>query len=350
MKPFFFPAIGLDISDESLKFANLTDNRGVRQIGFYGERALPAGLIEFGEVKDAAGSAEQIKKALTQYASKIPYLSMSLPEEKGFLRLIKMQHIKQEEIREALEFQLEVHIPHPASDLIFDYEIIGSPPRGATEIDIVVTAYPKGIVQAYIEIAERAGFIPILFELESQAIARAVVPPQFQDACLIGDLGRTRTTFSIVFRGVVQFTSTVKIGGRDIDAILKKSLHISDTEATDVKIGRGFDFSSEDIIKSLSPILTTLKDEAERQLGFWERRYEDTGVPLSRVFLCGGDALLKGLPEFLSRELGVPVERARVWERLFDISQYIPPMDIHDTLRYATAFGLALKSGNIFSA
>jgi len=345
MKPFFFPAIGLDISDESLKFAHLTHERGVRRIDFFGEESMPAGLIEFGEIKDVDGVAKVIRGALTKYKSKIPYLVMSLPEEKGFLRIIKMQHVKPEETREALGFQLEAHIPHPASDLVFDYDIVGSSP----EIDTVVTAYPKGIVYSYVGAAQKAGFIPIVFELESQAIARAVVPPHFDGACVVGDIGRTRTTFSIAFRGSVQFTSTVKIGGRDIDLVLMKSLHLSEKEAADVKIGRGFDFSSEDIIKSLSPLLSTLKDEADRQLGFWERRYEDTGVPLSKVYLCGGDALLKGLPEFLSRELDIPVERARVWENLFDINQYIPTMNVRDTLRYATVFGLALRSGNIFS-
>ena len=86
-----------------------------------------------------------------------------------------------------------------------------------------------------------------------------------------------------------------------------------------------------------------LKDEAERQLRFWDRRREPEEPAISDVYLCGGDAHLKGFPESLSRDLGATVLRARVWENLFDLSRYVPPMSAHLTLRYATAIGLAMR-------
>lgn len=348
MKPFYFPAIGLDISDESFKYLYLQKNKNVQEIGFFGEFAIKPGLIEIGEIKNIDQVSTLIKGVLGKYRVQVPYLIVSLPEEKGFLRLIRIQRLDPKDVRQALEFQLEEHIPHPASDLYFDYEILPTLRKGS-DMDIVVTAYPKGLVDAYVAVVEKAGFTPIIFELESQAVARAVVPRKSQEAYLVGDIGHTRTTFSIVYKSSVHFTSTVKIGGRDIDAILMQSLHLTKEEAQDVKIGRGFDFNSEEIIKSLSPALATLKDEADRQISFWERRYPAAEYHIEKVYLCGGDAHLRGFPEFLSRELGLSVERAHIWDNIFNLKAYIPPMTAHDTLRYATAFGLALRSGNIFA-
>lgn len=347
MKPFLFPSIGVDISDESFKYLRLEDRHKHKEIAFYGDHDFPKGLIESGEITNAAEVARILKETLAPWRRTFPYLILSLPEEKGFLRLVEMQAVAESEVRGALEFQLEEHIPFPPSELYFDFQIL--PPRESQKgkMNLVVTAYPKKIVESYMEVVEKAGFLPVVFELESQAVARAVVPESAKDtAVLVGDIGRTRTTYSIVYQGAVHFTSTIKTGGRDIDAVLTEALHISPEQAAEVKIGRGLDYSSEEIIKSLSPALSLLRDEASRQISFWEHRIHGEEPVISAVYLCGGDAHLKGLPEYLSNELKIPALRARIWESIFDINMYVPSITSHKTLRYATAFGLAMRGDN----
>ena len=46
------PSFGLDISDESLKFAELVSTRRGLRTGRYGEREIPPGVIESGKIKD----------------------------------------------------------------------------------------------------------------------------------------------------------------------------------------------------------------------------------------------------------------------------------------------------------
>lgn len=343
MKPFSFPAIGVDISDESFKYMRFGEEQGRRTIAFFGDHDLPSGLIEAGEIQDIGGVAKVLKEALRPFHHHTPYLICSLPEEKGFLRLVRMQKLPASEVRQALEFQLEEHVPYPPGDLYFDYQVLpqGSSPGGGMQV--VVMAYPKTLIESYIQVIEQAGFIPVVFELESQAVARAVSPRGSAEAILVGDIGRTRTTFSIVYHGNVLFTSTVKMGGRDLDATLRDSLHVTEEQAREIKIGRGIDFSSEEIIKAMSPALAVLKAEAERQIHFWERRRGEGESAIIAAYLCGGDAHLKGLPEFLARDLGVAVTRAKIWENLFDLTHYVPPMRAHSTMRYATAFGLAMR-------
>ena len=344
MNPFSFPAIGVDISDESFKFLRLESRGGKREIAFFGDHDLPKGIVESGEVKNVSALSAALRDALHVHRRKTPYLILSLPEEKGFLRLVKLQKIPYAEIEQALEFQLEEHIPYPPHELIFDFHVLPQGRVPKSELNIVIMAYPRNLVESYMAAVEGAGFIPVVFELESQAVARAVVPRGTTSAVLVGDIGRTRTTFSIVYRGSVHFTSTVAVGGRDIDAILRDSLHVTEEQARAIKIGRGLDVSSEDILKSLSPALTALKEEAERQIRFWDRRREPDEPAIADVYLCGGDAHLKGLPESLSRGLGVSVSRAHAWENIFDLSSYVPPMSAHLTLRYATAIGLAMRT------
>ena len=44
------PALGMDISDRSLKFVEILEKGGALRLGRFGKRTLPEGLIEAGEI------------------------------------------------------------------------------------------------------------------------------------------------------------------------------------------------------------------------------------------------------------------------------------------------------------
>jgi len=46
------PAVGMDISDRSIKFMELKYKDGEFSLGRFGEREIPAGVIEGGELKE----------------------------------------------------------------------------------------------------------------------------------------------------------------------------------------------------------------------------------------------------------------------------------------------------------
>src|SRR4051812_22765306 len=56
------PSFGLDISDQSLKFAELVPTKNGIKMGRYGERKIPVGIIESGKIKNL----EKLKEVLTK--------------------------------------------------------------------------------------------------------------------------------------------------------------------------------------------------------------------------------------------------------------------------------------------
>ena len=63
---------------------------------------------------------------------------------------------------------------------------------------------------------------------------------------------------------------------------------------------------------------------------------------IEKIILCGGDANLLGLTDYLSASLKIPVERADIWTNIDYRDGFIPEIEFNDSLRYATAVGLAL--------
>ena len=67
-------------------------------------------------------------------------------------------------------------------------------------------------------------------------------------------------------------------------------------------------------------------------------------MPVEKVFLLGGSANFKGLPEYIAGKVRAQTERPNVWQNAFSFDEYIPPIDYRTSLQYATAIGLALRS------
>ena len=62
-----------------------------------------------------------------------------------------------------------------------------------------------------------------------------------------------------------------------------------------------------------------------------------------QIFLSGGDSNLFGLPEYLQKELDIPVSLANPWVNAKFPSKYLPSIKFKDSLRFSSVIGLSLK-------
>ncbi len=340
------PIFGLDISDRSFKYIKLAKAARGFYVEDYGDGAFPAGLVANGVVGNEARLAEVLHQALS--GKPYRHAALSLPEEKGFVRTIHMPRIAPEELREALTLQMEEHIPLPPDDIAFDYHVL--PGHNEQTMDVLIAAFPASLLAGYIHVAEQAGLVLVALEIESQAIARAVIPPaEQQNAVLVIDIGLTRTSFLFARGGYAQMTSTIPLGGETMHTAIAKNLSVDRAKAEQLKIQHGLSraHDAKPVFEALLPIVQKIKEEIQRRAKYWlhetsEHQKTKGSGAISRVYLCGRDANLIGLPRHLSSQLGMPVEIANVWSNTIENSSYIPEIEFRDSLGYATSIGLAL--------
>lgn len=342
------PAVGLDISDRSIKFIELERKNGGFSVSKFGSRNLPQGIIESGVIKQKEKFIDFLKSIKEESGAK--FINVSLPEEKAFLSRIKIPAVKEEELRSILEFQFEEHIPLPVHDSVFDFEVAEKKRGGGKEefLDLNVVAFPKSLVESYRDAFKEAGFTPLAFEMEAYAFARVVVPKEEKNSCFLVDIGKTRTTFAIINSGSMQFASTVEIGGDNFDVALAKGLNISQLKAEEIKKERGL-MRNKDNDKNfnfLLPIASAIRDEVSKHIIFWNSHLDDKDNEnlISKIILCGGEANLKGFPEYLSYELKLPVEISNPWVNIVSFEKEIPELEFEESLSYAVAIGLSLRS------
>lgn len=338
------PALGLDISDRSIKYVELGKKKEKIFIRRFGGHLIPPGLIGDGEIKDREKLIGLLKDLQKELNSKD--IIAALPEEKAFLARIKLPAMKKEEIRGALELQLEEHIPLSVNEAIFDFKVIRETPD-TNYIDVCLIAFPKKVVEDYRDVFTGAGFTPLALEMEMQASARTIVPQNEKNTVAIVDFGQTRTGFAIVNRNEVQFTTTIKVAGEELEKALMRNLKVDQIQAEKIKKERGFIKSKENekVFNSILPIISVIKDEIGKCISYWNSNFGDHDLKkVSKILLCGGDSNLFGFLEYLSYELKLPVELGNLWVNIFSFEEYIPEIELKDSLSYATALGLALRT------
>lgn len=340
------PAVGLSISDGAISAIELARERDSFAVQRFGRRVLPPGAISGGYIfdKDRVFSELKSLKADLQF----DFVNVSLSEEKAYLFKTRIPKVARGEIRGILDLTLEEHVPLKATEAIFDYIVINTAGHEAEDhSEVSVTVLPEKVVAIYSELLRSAGFIPLSFEIEAQAIARSVVGNGDRDPYLVVNFGETRTGLFIICDEVVHFTSTVAIGGQQMTAAIAKYLSVGIAEAEAIKTERVAlkDGKNAHLFLSLMNTLSVLKDEVNKLLLYWHTHKElggEAGKKIKKIILCGRDAGLSGFDDYFSLALSLPVEIGNVWRNVCSFEDCIPPIPFEDSLDYAAAVGLAL--------
>lgn len=337
------PVYGLDISDKSIKYIMLAKHKDKVILREFGQKIIPDGLIESGDIKKKEGLTDFLKNFRKELNN--DYIAVILPEEKAYISKITIPVMKKSEIRKSLEIQLEENIPLSASEAIFDYDIN----RDKDHYDVNLIAFSDKVVNDYRDVFFDAGFKPVSFEMEAHAISRALTPLSGDlGVKMIIDFGKTHTSFIVTADNKVMFSSTIKVSGKDIDTAISTLLSVDLKTAEDIKKEKGFAKTKENekVYNAILPVVSAIKEEIDRIFIFWLNRAEENGEKrkkMDKIILSGGDSNLIGLPEFLSYELKVPVEIANPWINILSFDEEIPSITFRESLIYSTALGLALR-------
>lgn len=304
LKPETF---GLDLSDLSLKIIKLGRRGKFLGLASFGETEIQPGIIKSGEIKDEGRLAEVIKEAVGKVRGeklKTRHIIASLPEEKAFLRVIQMPVMEEREIKKAVYFEAENYIPLPLEKVYLDSQLIPSSGRNLTHSEVLIVALPREIVDSYLSLFQRAGLRPVAFEMEAQAVSRALIKRNEENrSLLLVDMGATKTGLAFFARHSLRFTASLPI--------------VSDR------------FAKEELAK-----------EIKKHIAYYQTFEVE---PLAEVLLCGGGANSQELFEFLCRELAPKVSVGNPWINIFpDSPEEIPEVSFGDSLKYTTALGLAL--------
>jgi Tfp pilus assembly PilM family ATPase len=312
------PAPGLALNDSGLKFIEFSPATRSLVVKRFGKATLPAGIISGGVIQDR----ESLVRALEDFKKSfdLRYIRTSLPEERSYLFQTAIPRVSKDELHTAIESTIEENVPLSVAEVVFDYSVLPSEPGAGEEMfHVSVSVVPEEVVMEYLDVFREAGFMPLHFNVESQAVARALVSPEDVGEVLVLNIDQGKAGLYLLSRGAVSFASAF---------ILPM-------------------FSANPPSKEPAPesVLTALDAEVKRVLVYAETQADRKGLPrqpIESILLCGEASNTPGLVEHLERTHSVKIEMANVWKNVLSFDDHIPEISKEESLAYAVAIGLAL--------
>ncbi|MDH5442266.1 MAG: pilus assembly protein PilM [Candidatus Nomurabacteria bacterium] len=328
------PAIGLDISDSSIKYAEIVHSHKKNVLKQFGKKSLPQNAITQGAIT----SKFEVEKVLheIQALTKRDFVRVALPEDQIHLFDLRIPKVSSKEIEQAIFFQIEEHIPIPKNNLVFDYNLIA---EEKNVYHIQVHAIMASVVDQYLEVITKAGFAVLSFELGPQAMTRTLFDQNSHNQSVLVDIGAVHTTISVVYDNNVIFASNVGFGGNILTQEIANISGKSTEEAEQLKQKQGLGSDSEYISVLEQHVNQLAMDIVKHQQYCVDHR----GFPAGehQIVLIGGGAYLPGLAEYLGGQLGLSVNRGRFFDGNLQKINFGEDT-LEQPLTYVTAIGLAL--------
>jgi type IV pilus assembly protein PilM len=331
--------LGLDIGSHSVKCVQL-ERRGA---GNY--RLLSVGACEIApggidlEVDPRQMTISAIRKAIEGINLKRTAIITAIGGVSTAIRQIELPFMSEKELASAIQWEARNYIPVDINDVELDYQII-STSKPSNKLDVILVSVIKDFVRYHVELLREIPIEPRIIDVNPLALVNAVTfneEIERDEFVVLMDIGDKNTTLSIYGEDGQYFVRNIMISGNDFtdDVIKGNGLSYADAE----KFKRGEDAVG--LIETIKPSLENLVREVRRSLTFYENQTKIRGF--STIILTGGSALLTGLGDYLSVELGLPLKILNPFQKInVEQASLLAPFE-NDLCKLALAVGLAIR-------
>jgi len=346
--------LGIDLGSSSIKVVQLKKKNGKAILETYGELSLgPYANTDVGRstILGTEKFSEALGDLLRESNTTTKNCGLSIPISSSLIKFIKLPIKNERQIADMLPIEARRYIPVPISEVSLDYfvipknEILVSEFKGDKKVEVdpstevLLVAIHNDAINKNKELARLSEAEPSFSEIEVFSSIRAIMDPSLNPQMVI-DFGARSTKVYVVERGLLRASHIINRGAQDITLAISKSTNVSFIEAEKTKRENGL-LPGKDI--SLSDVSSLTVDYIFSEAGRFVFNYEKTsGRKISKMFLTGGGALLKGLKEKAENSFNTPVFLADPFSKV----EY--PAFLENVLKdagpvFAVAVGIAIR-------
>lgn len=340
--------IGLDIGATYIKAVQLKDAPDGYELAFFDMVPVPPGLIAEGVISDKAAIIGCVKELMKKAGVRSGDAVIGVSGHSSvIIKRITIPMMGEEELNTSMRYEAEQYIPFDINEVNIDFQILGPKPDEEGQMEVLLVAVKKNVVNDLVEIAESAGLDIIMADVDPFALTNMYEfnydNAEGQIVAMV-NIGATNTIINILQNGLPVFTRDSAIGSNHHSEALEHGLSIavSREDIELLKAGRSVDGVNAEHAESLITAASEeIYSEISRSFEYFRSSigYEE----INTIILSGGAALIKGFPEMLGERLGVEVEVADPFKRI-KVPEGPTKMLLKDMAPIAAvAFGLALR-------
>ncbi|WP_232540082.1 type IV pilus assembly protein PilM [Azohydromonas aeria] len=343
------PLLGVDLGSHGVRLVELGGSAGQPVLACALREPLQVGWIRNGQVEDFDAVAEAVRRAVRRSGTRTRRAALALPAAGVITQRLRLPAgLDGAALEQRVASEAQPQLPFEPEEACLDFCALG--PAGEGELEWLVVASRQDRVQDRQGLAEAAGLEPVLLDVESHAVHRAVARLVARWPAPEGE-GTGTPAAPVALFDIGAFATTLKLL-RGEDGLYERHLPVGGAQFTRLIAGRcglGFDAAEQaklagTLPPDLAPALQAdfvdgLAQELARalQIGF-------ASGPCQRVrgvLLAGATATLPGLAPRVSQLTGFETRLADPFDG-FTIGLGAWPA-AHEAGGFLTACGLALR-------
>ncbi len=310
--------IGLDIGSRSIKASQISETKKGNTLDRFGIIDIAPGLIEDGAIKDAEQVSDTIRQLFRNYGIKGQNVALSVGGYAVIVKKIIVQSMPEEQLQDTISFEAEQYIPFDISDVNLDFQILGENESNPNQMNVLLVAAKKEMVNDYVNIAQLAGLNPCIIDVDAFALQNIYEfnysPNEDENIALI-EIGASKTSLNILKGSASVFMRDVSLGCGQINQKIASLIDCPLEEAEQIKFGDQPDkITAGDLSGIVSSVVSDWCTEIRRALDFFYSTYPDDQI--IKIILSGGGGNIKEFRQLLSVETSAEVATINPFEVL----------------------------------
>lgn len=342
------PLIGLDISPSSIKLVELERARsGTFELQRCALEVLEPDWIADGDIKNFDAVADAVRRVVKKSRTKAKNVAMAMPASVVISkRIVLPRDLSEREMEIQVEMEANQYIPFSLDEVSLDFCVIGPSRASPEDVDVMIAASRREKVEDRQALAEAAGLVPMVMDVETwasrlatQRLVRQMPEADEETVIALFELGANVSSMQ-VFRGETILHEREQVfGGAQLTQMLAHQYGFTLQEAETKK--RGGDLPSDYGAAVLQPFVTSLGEQVDSALKLFFSSTPNNRV--DHIFLGGGSASLAGLAAAVTASTSFPCSVADPFGGM-DMGRGVRARQLElQAPSYLTACGLALR-------
>lgn len=298
-------SVGLDIGSSMIKIVELDHSKEMPILKKFAVTKLPPEAIVEGEIMDRSLVIEGIQEAMTMAGIDSADVVTAVSGRAVIVKKVVMDQMNPDDAKEAIFWEAEQHVPFDIDDVCLDFQVLKED-VGANQMEILLVAAKKDMVNQHADLIRDAGFNPIIVDVDSFAVQNAyeaTLTEEWTRVTALVNIGSDVTNINIVHNNIPLFTRDLSVGSTMFIETLQKELGVSFEEAEQVVSGQKELEDDERARKIIASACEELSMGIERSISFLKTAGD--AEQLDEVVLSGGGARIPWIVETLSERHGI---------------------------------------------
>ena len=306
-----------------------------------------------------ADPVELVRAALVEFIGRNKLqgdrVAVAVPGQLGLTKFIKLPPIEAKKIPDIVKYEARQQIPFPLDQVVWDWQrLAGGIEESGFVLDAEVGVFAMKREQVFKALAPltNAGIEVDVLQLSPIALANMVMFDQLPDpatldpdspppSVVLVSTGVDSTDL-VITNGFRIWQRSMPIGGSNFTKALVQGMKLTFAKAEQLKRNAVRAEDPKAVFNTMKPVFNEFASELQRSLNYFTGA--DRSAKIGKVLLLGNATKLRGLSDFVAKQLNLDVQRLDAYRGLEGAVVTSAAAFKDNRLSFGTAYGLALQA------